>query len=122
MLDPAAVDAQIDAVLTDLPVAAVKTGMLATAEIVELVARRAAAGDLPHLVVDPVMVASSGDRLLDEDAESAYRELLFPHAEVITPNLLEAARPRRPPARATPTHAAAAAAELADEPATPGSW
>jgi hydroxymethylpyrimidine/phosphomethylpyrimidine kinase len=91
VLDPLAVEAQIDAVLADLPVAAVKTGMLATAEIVELVARRAAAGDLPHLVVDPVMVASSGDRLLDEDAESAYRELLFPHAEVITPNLLEAA-------------------------------
>jgi hydroxymethylpyrimidine/phosphomethylpyrimidine kinase len=85
-----AVDAQIAAVLADLPVAAVKTGMLATAEIVEVVARRAAAGDLPHLVVDPVMVASSGDRLLDEEAESAYRELLFPHAEVITPNLLEA--------------------------------
>lgn len=85
-----AIDAQIDAVLTDLPVAAVKTGMLARAEVIELVADRAAAGDLPHLVVDPVMVASSGDRLLDEDAESAYRELLFPHAEVITPNLLEA--------------------------------
>ena len=91
VLDPAAVEAQIDAVLADLPVAAVKTGMLATAAIVELVARKAAAGDLPHLVVDPVMVASSGDRLLDEDAESAYRELLFPHAEVITPNLREAA-------------------------------
>jgi len=90
VLDPRAVEAQIDAVLADLPVAAVKTGMLATAEIVELVARRAAAGDLPHLVVDPVMVASSGDRLLAEDAETAYRELLFPHAEVITPNLLEA--------------------------------
>ena len=90
VLDPRAVEAQIDAVLADLPVAAVKTGMLATAEIVELVARRAAAGDLPHLVVDPVMVASSGDRLLAEDAEAAYRELLFPHAEVITPNLLEA--------------------------------
>jgi hydroxymethylpyrimidine/phosphomethylpyrimidine kinase len=90
VLAPSAVDAQITAVLSDLPVAAVKTGMLATAEIIEVVARRAAAGDLPHLVVDPVMVASSGDRLLDEDAESAYRELLFPHAEVITPNLLEA--------------------------------
>ena len=90
VLDPRAVEAQIDAVLADLPVAAVKTGMLATVEIVELVARRAAAGDLPHLVVDPVMVASSGDRLLAEDAEAAYRELLFPHAEVITPNLLEA--------------------------------
>jgi hydroxymethylpyrimidine/phosphomethylpyrimidine kinase len=85
-----AVEAQMDAVLTDLPVAAVKTGMLATAEIIDLVARRAAAGDLPNLVVDPVMVASSGDRLLDEDAESAYRDLLFLHAEVITPNLWEA--------------------------------
>ena len=90
VLDPGAVEAQIDAVLSDLPVAAVKTGMLATAAIVELVARRARAGDLPHLVVDPVMVASSGDRLLAEEAEAAYRELLFPHAEVITPNLLEA--------------------------------
>jgi hydroxymethylpyrimidine/phosphomethylpyrimidine kinase len=90
VLEPALVEAQIDAVLRDLPVAAVKTGMLATAEIIELVARRAGAGDLPHLVVDPVMVASSGDRLLDDSAEDAYRELLFPHAEVITPNLHEA--------------------------------
>lgn len=78
VLDPIAVEAQIDAVLSDLPVSAVKTGMLATAPIIELVARRAQAGDLPHLVVDPVMVASSGDRLLDEEAEAAYRELLFP--------------------------------------------
>ena len=115
VLDPAAVDAQIDAVLADLPVAAVKTGMLATAEIVELVARRAAAGDLPHLVVDPVMVASSGDRLLDEDAESAYRELLFPHAEVITPNLLEAARPRSAARWSTADARGRAAAELAAE-------
>jgi hydroxymethylpyrimidine/phosphomethylpyrimidine kinase len=84
------VDAQIDAVLADLPVAAVKTGMLATAQIVELVARRAAAGDLPRLVVDPVMVASSGDRLLDRDAETAYLDRLFPHALVVTPNLREA--------------------------------
>ncbi len=90
VLEPAAVEAQLDAVLADLPVAAVKTGMLATTPIVELVARRAAAGDLPHLVVDPVMVASSGDRLLDQDAEAAYRELLLPLAEVATPNLLEA--------------------------------
>jgi len=84
------VDAQISAVLADLPVAAVKTGMLATAEIIELVARRAGAGDLPQLVVDPVMVASSGDRLLAEEAEMAYLKLLFPHALVITPNLREA--------------------------------
>jgi hydroxymethylpyrimidine/phosphomethylpyrimidine kinase len=84
------VDAQIAAVLSDLPVAAVKTGMLATAEIVALVARRAAAGALPKLVVDPVMVASSGDRLLDQDAEAAYLEDLFPHALIVTPNLREA--------------------------------
>jgi hydroxymethylpyrimidine/phosphomethylpyrimidine kinase len=84
------VDAQITAVLSDLPVAAVKTGMLATAEIVELVARRAEAGDLPNLVVDPVMVASSGARLLDRDAEAAYLARLFPHALVVTPNLWEA--------------------------------
>jgi hydroxymethylpyrimidine/phosphomethylpyrimidine kinase len=84
------VEAQIDAVLADLPVAAVKTGMLATAEIIALVARRAGAGDLPRLVVDPVMVASSGDRLLAEEAEMAYLQRLFPHALVVTPNLREA--------------------------------
>ena len=84
------VDEQIGAVLGDLPVAAVKTGMLATAAIIDVVARRAGAGMLPNLVVDPVMVASSGDRLLDEDAELAYLERLFPHAVIVTPNLREA--------------------------------
>src|ERR1700682_754217 len=84
------VEAQIAAVLDDLPVAAVKTGMLATRAIIGVVAARAAAGELPNLVVDPVMVASSGDRLLDEDAETAYLEELFPRAVVITPNLREA--------------------------------
>jgi hydroxymethylpyrimidine/phosphomethylpyrimidine kinase len=84
------VDAQITSVLADIPVAAVKTGMLATTEIVEVVARRAALGDLPNLVVDPVMVASSGHRLLDMDAEAAYIELLLPYALCTTPNLREA--------------------------------
>jgi len=87
---PEFVVAQIDAVLDDLPVAAVKTGMLATAPILQAVAQLAAAGRLPRLVVDPVMVASSGDRLLDLDAERAYIELLMPHALVVTPNLREA--------------------------------
>ena len=81
---------QIDAVLEDLPVVAVKTGMLATAEIVEAVAELAAAGRLPNLVVDPVMASSTGDRLLDEHAESAYLEQLLPYARVATPNLREA--------------------------------
>jgi hydroxymethylpyrimidine/phosphomethylpyrimidine kinase len=84
------VAAQIDAVTADLRPAAAKTGMLAVAAIIDLVAERAEAGRLPPLVVDPVMVASSGDRLLDEDAEVAYLEHLFPHAFVVTPNLREA--------------------------------
>jgi hydroxymethylpyrimidine/phosphomethylpyrimidine kinase len=82
--------AQVDAVLDDFAVAAVKTGMLATADIVGAVARLAAAGRLPHLVVDPVMVASSGDRLLEPDAERGYVEALLPHAYLATPNLREA--------------------------------
>ncbi len=88
---PAAfVVAQIEAVLDDLDVRAVKTGMLGTQEVVEAVARLAEAGRLPNLVVDPVMVASSGDRLLEQRAERAYVDLLLPHAAVLTPNLLEA--------------------------------
>jgi len=82
--------AQIAAVLDDLPVTAVKTGMLATAATVEAIAAIAAQGRLPHLVVDPVMVSSSGDRLLEPAAEKAYRDGLFPHAAVVTPNLREA--------------------------------
>jgi hydroxymethylpyrimidine/phosphomethylpyrimidine kinase len=98
-LEPRMVVAQIDAVASDIPVAAVKTGMLANRAIVEAVADAVARLRLPHLVVDPVMVAKSGDRLLDSAAEAAYRERLFPLAEVVTPNLAEAesllARPVR---------------------------
>jgi hydroxymethylpyrimidine/phosphomethylpyrimidine kinase len=83
--------AQIVTVLDDMPVAAVKTGMLATAANVEVVAALAAAGRLPNLVVDPVMVSSTGARLVDADAEAAYVELLLPHATVVTPNSREAA-------------------------------
>ena len=85
------VGAQLDAVLDDFDVAAVKTGMLAAAPTVHLVADRAAAGDLPQLVVDPVMVASTGRRLLDGDAVAAYRDRLVPQALLVTPNLVEAA-------------------------------
>jgi hydroxymethylpyrimidine/phosphomethylpyrimidine kinase len=84
------VTAQVEAVLDDLPVAAVKTGMLATAETVRAVAKLAEAGRLPRLVVDPVMVASSGDRLLEPEAERLYVEELLPCASVVTPNLKEA--------------------------------
>jgi hydroxymethylpyrimidine/phosphomethylpyrimidine kinase len=85
------VAAQLDAVLDDFAVRAVKTGMLATAATVRLVAGRAEAGDLPSLVVDPVMVASTGRRLLDDDAVGAYRGRLVPSALLVTPNLVEAA-------------------------------
>jgi hydroxymethylpyrimidine/phosphomethylpyrimidine kinase len=90
VVPPAVVAAQIDSVLADFTIRATKTGMLATADIVAVVAGRAAAGALPKLVVDPVIVASSGDRLLAPEAEQAYLELLFPQAAVVTPNLREA--------------------------------
>ncbi len=85
------VDAQIRTVLDDLPVAAVKTGLLGTAAIVEMVGRLAASGCLPRLVVDPVMVASTGRALVADGCIEAYREHLLPHALLVTPNLWEAA-------------------------------
>ena len=89
-LEPRMVVAQIEAVASDMDVAAVKTGMLATAAIVSAVAEAIERLALPLVVVDPVMVAKSGDRLLDRDAEAAYRERLLPLATLVTPNLPEA--------------------------------
>ena len=89
-LEPRMVVAQIDAVASDMTVAATKTGMLATAAIVSAVAEAIARLRLPFVVVDPVMVAKSGDRLLNADAEAAYRDRLIPLATVLTPNLPEA--------------------------------
>ncbi|MEF8851483.1 MAG: bifunctional hydroxymethylpyrimidine kinase/phosphomethylpyrimidine kinase [Haloarculaceae archaeon] len=83
------IDAQVGAVRSDFDVRAVKTGMLATADVVELVTGRVAAIDAPA-VVDPVMVAASGDRLLASAAESAYEDLLR-EATLVTPNVDEAA-------------------------------
>ena len=82
---------QIDAVADDLFPAAVKTGMLATAELVEGVAAALAARSFPNYVLDPVMVATSGDRLLDRDAERSVAMHLLPLATLVTPNLDEAA-------------------------------
>lgn len=90
VIPSATVRAQLDAVLDDLAVAAVKTGMLATSTLVALVAERAAAGELPRLVVDPVLVSATGHRLLEADAIAVYRERLLPHALIATPNLEEA--------------------------------
>ncbi|MDP1571154.1 MAG: bifunctional hydroxymethylpyrimidine kinase/phosphomethylpyrimidine kinase [Vicinamibacterales bacterium] len=81
---------QIETVAGDLGCDAVKTGMLASAVIVEAVAAAIAALDLPNLVVDPVMVAKSGDHLLTPDAVHALRLTLLPLARVVTPNIPEA--------------------------------
>jgi hydroxymethylpyrimidine/phosphomethylpyrimidine kinase len=82
--------AQIDAVMGDIGADAAKTGMLASAAIVSLVADRVRQHRIPNLVVDPVMMAKSGDALLAEDAQSAVREVLLPVAFVVTPNAPEA--------------------------------
>ena len=85
------VTSQIRAVIDDLPVAAVKTGLLGTAAVVEAVGDLAASGHLPRLVVDPVMVASTGRALVADRCVEAYRSRLLPHALLVTPNLWEAA-------------------------------
>jgi hydroxymethylpyrimidine/phosphomethylpyrimidine kinase len=82
---------QIEAILDDLPVAAVKTGMLATAEIVSTVAEIAAQGRLPHLVVDPVVLSSTRRWVFAPESVELFHYSLVPMAEVFTPNLLEAA-------------------------------
>lgn len=89
-VDPAFVRAQIDAVVAGVGVDAAKTGMLATRAIVEAVAAAVRAHDIRPLVVDPVLVAGSGARLLDDDARVALLAELVPLAAVVTPNVPEA--------------------------------
>lgn len=89
-IDPRVIRAQLDAVAEDFPIDAAKTGMLSSAIIIDVVVEGLRAHRVPHLVVDPVMVAKSGDRLLREDAVDALRRQLLPLAEVVTPNLPEA--------------------------------
>lgn len=89
---PAAfVTAQIDAVFSDLDVGAVKIGMVAQAESIDAIAAALARWKPGHIVLDPVMVATSGDRLLAAEAVEALRKKLIRLASVITPNLPEAA-------------------------------
>lgn len=89
-IPPDSVADQLDAIAEDLPPAAVKTGMLATAALASQVADAIHRHGWRDYVLDPVMVATSGDRLLDEDAESVIRDRLVPLAAVVTPNLHEA--------------------------------
>ena len=85
------VTAQLAALAEDLPPRAVKTGMLSSATLVSLVAGAIGANEWRNYVLDPVMVATSGDRLLDADAEATVRDALLPLAALVTPNLDEAA-------------------------------
>jgi hydroxymethylpyrimidine/phosphomethylpyrimidine kinase len=89
-LPAAFVGQQIDSVVTDIGVDAVKTGMLANADIIAVVAEKARTYHWPHLVVDPVMMAKSGDPLLRPEAQQALISLLFPLATIVTPNIPEA--------------------------------
>lgn len=90
-IDPEVVEAQIRAVVSDIGVDATKTGMLFSAPIINGVAKTLRDLALTHVVVDPVMIATSGDRLLQPDAEESLRTDLLPLATIVTPNLDETA-------------------------------
>jgi len=89
-VDVGVIAAQLDAVAEDFSIGALKTGMLSSAAIIEAVAAGIQRHPLRLLVVDPVMIAKSGDRLLREDAVDAMRRRLLPLAHVVTPNIPEA--------------------------------
>ncbi len=87
---PAFLAAELDAVFTDIFPDAVKIGMVSSAELIRVIAEKLRHYGAKHIVVDPVMVATSGARLLREDAVDAMKECLLPLAEVLTPNIPEA--------------------------------
>lgn len=89
-ISPQFVREQIRSIMTDIGTDAAKTGMLSNAAIVQTVAEAVREFRIPNLVVDPVMIAKSGDPLLVEDARRAIREELLPLATVMTPNIFEA--------------------------------
>lgn len=89
-IKPEIVEAQLEAIFTDIRVDAVKVGMVFSAEIAEVIADSFRKYQPSQVVVDPVMIAKSGDRLLREDAVETLKKELFPLASLITPNLPEA--------------------------------
>ncbi len=104
--------AQIDALFADIDIAAVKIGMLATRANIETVARALAAYRPPHVVLDPVMRASTGDALATEDLADAFIRHLAPLITLVTPNLAEAAQLARTPVPASIDAMRALAAKL----------
>ena len=91
-LPPEFVKAQLDSVLSDLGVDAIKTGMLHTVDVIQIVSERLSHYSLKNIVVDPVMIAKSGHLLIEEVAIDALRKNLIPLARVLTPNLPEASK------------------------------
>lgn len=89
-ISPDMVAKQIDAVISDLGVHAVKTGMISNVDIMKVIANKINAYKITNLVIDPVMISKSGHSLLNEDARAAIKEYLIPLAMVVTPNLPEA--------------------------------
>ena len=89
-IEPNFIAQQLDAVLSDFGVDSVKVGMLSTPEVIEVVSDKIKQYQIKNLILDPVMVAKSGDKLLQDDAIEALKRDLIPLALIITPNLLEA--------------------------------
>ncbi len=109
---PEFVAQQIDSVFSDLAVGAVKIGMVSNAASIAAIAQGLTRHSQAHIVLDPVMVATSGDRLLRPDAINALRESLMPLAQLITPNMLEAAALLDEPVAASESEMAAQARRL----------
>lgn len=91
-LSPRSIEKQLNAILEEFPINAVKTGMLWDEEIIKTVATFASKSFFPILIVDPVMISTSGSNLLNETAIQAYKKYLFPVSTLITPNIPEANR------------------------------
>ena len=111
---PAFLSAQLDAVFTDICPDAVKIGMVSSAELISVIAQKLRQYGARHIVVDPVMVATSGSRLLREDAVEALKTELLPLAEVATPNIPEAEILADMPIR-TPADMEAAARKISEQ-------
>ena len=111
---PAFLSAQLDAVFTDIFPDAVKIGMVSSAELISVIAQKLRQYGARHIVVDPVMVATSGSRLLREDAVEALKMELLPLAEVATPNIPEAEILADMPIR-TPADMEAAARKISEQ-------
>lgn len=111
---PAFLSAQLDAVFTDIFPDAVKIGMVSSAELISVIAQKLRQYGARHIVVDPVMVATSGSRLLREDAVEALKTELLPLAEVATPNIPEAEILADMPIR-TPANMEAAARKISEQ-------